>query len=51
MYWEALQLCLQIGDIEAAKDVVDNVEDENYRRSLWLKIANHVVEEKKDVSQ
>jgi len=48
-YEEAVDIALEI-DIELAKENANKPEDdEGLRKKLWLKIARHIVEEKKDI--
>ncbi|KAF8953441.1 hypothetical protein CPC16_003759 [Podila verticillata] len=50
LYGEAVDLALKHHDLELARINADKPEDdEMLRKSLWLKIARHVVKEKKDI--
>ncbi|KAG0207106.1 hypothetical protein BGX28_001582 [Mortierella sp. GBA30] len=50
LYGEAVDLALKHNDLELARINADKPEDdEMLRKSLWLKIARHVVKEKKDI--
>ncbi|KAF9207124.1 hypothetical protein BGZ49_001112 [Haplosporangium sp. Z 27] len=49
-YGEAVDLALKHNDLELARINADKPEDdEMLRKTLWLKIARHVVKEKKDI--
>mmetsp|Transcript_59942 Transcript_59942/g.141174 ORF Transcript_59942/g.141174 Transcript_59942/m.141174 type:complete len:974 (+) Transcript_59942:154-3075(+) len=49
-YEQAVDLALEIRDIELAKLNADKVEDDDdLRKRLWLRIARYVIEEEKDV--
>ncbi|KAF9362080.1 hypothetical protein BGX26_004165 [Mortierella sp. AD094] len=49
-YGEAVELALKHNDLELARINADKPEDdEMLRKTLWLKIARHVVKEKKDI--
>jgi len=51
LYEEAVELALKV-DLELAKLNADKPEeDEGLRKKLWLRIARHVVEEKKDIKK
>ncbi len=51
LYEEAVELALKV-DLELAKLNADKPEeDETLRKKLWLRIARHVVEEKKDIKK
>ncbi len=51
LYEEAVELALSL-DIELAKYNADKpLDDEALRKKLWLRIARHVVEEKKDIQR
>ncbi|XP_076873703.1 vacuolar protein sorting-associated protein 18 homolog [Brachyhypopomus gauderio] len=51
LYEEAVDLALQV-DVDLAKSCADLPEDdEELRKTLWLKIACHVVQEEKDVKK
>lgn len=50
LYESAVDLALETGDVEGAKASADKVrDDEALKKALWLKIAKHVVQEKKDI--
>ncbi|KAF9575733.1 hypothetical protein EC968_001923 [Mortierella alpina] len=50
LYGEAVDLALKNHDLELARINADKPEDDDMlRKSLWLKIARHVVKEKKDI--
>ncbi|KAG0051168.1 hypothetical protein BGZ83_004029 [Gryganskiella cystojenkinii] len=50
LYGEAVDLALKNNDLELALINADKPEDDDIlRKSLWLKIARHVVKEKKDI--
>ncbi|KAG0369768.1 Pep3/Vps18/deep orange family-domain-containing protein [Gamsiella multidivaricata] len=50
LYGEAVDLALRHNDLELAQINADKPEDdEMLRKSLWLKIARHVVKERKDI--
>ncbi|KAF9187387.1 hypothetical protein BGZ50_001965 [Haplosporangium sp. Z 11] len=50
LFGEAVDLALKHNDLELARINADKPEDdEMLRKSLWLKIARHVVKEKKDI--
>ncbi|KAG0324912.1 hypothetical protein BG000_002004 [Podila horticola] len=50
LYGEAVDLALKHNDLGLARINADKPEDdEMLRKSLWLKIARHVVKEKKDI--
>ncbi|CAG8483434.1 620_t:CDS:10 [Paraglomus occultum] len=50
LYEEAVDLALKHNDLELARINADKPEDdEALRKKLWLKIARHVVEKKKDI--
>ncbi|KAG0263918.1 hypothetical protein DFQ27_001570 [Actinomortierella ambigua] len=50
LYGEAVELALKHHDLELARINADKPEDNDaLRKALWLKIARHVVEEKKDI--
>ncbi|KAI8823436.1 vacuolar protein sorting protein 18 [Fimicolochytrium jonesii] len=52
MHEQAVDLALQLHDLELAQINADKPEDDELlRRKLWLKIARHVVEEKRDIKQ
>eukprot|EP01130_Rhizamoeba_saxonica_P012344 TRINITY_DN5188_c1_g1_i2.p1 TRINITY_DN5188_c1_g1~~TRINITY_DN5188_c1_g1_i2.p1 ORF type:complete len:926 (+),score=184.08 TRINITY_DN5188_c1_g1_i2:22-2778(+) len=50
LYEEAVDLALQF-DIDLAMEKADMPNDIELRKSLWLRIARHVVEEKKDIKK
>lgn len=51
LYEEAVDLALKV-DIKLAKENADKPEDdEALRKKLWLRIAKHVVEERKDIKE
>ncbi|ELU13053.1 hypothetical protein CAPTEDRAFT_223579 [Capitella teleta] len=51
LYEEAVDLALQV-NVDLAKQNADKPEDdEDLRRKLWLKIAQHVVEKEKDIKR
>ncbi|KAI1305565.1 hypothetical protein EDD11_004922 [Mortierella claussenii] len=50
LYGEAVDLALKHNDLELARINADKPEDDDMlRKTLWLKIARHVVKEKKDI--
>lgn len=52
MYESSVDLALQKGNLELAKDNADKPEDDDVlRRKLWLKLAKYVVQEKKDIKR
>lgn len=48
LYEEAVDLALKV-DVELAKKNADKPDEEQLKKRLWLKIAQHVVHEKKDI--
>ncbi|KAJ1564074.1 hypothetical protein HK096_009739, partial [Nowakowskiella sp. JEL0078] len=52
LYEQAVNLALKHNDLELARINADKPEDdESLRKKLWLSIARHVVEEKKDIKR
>ncbi|KAJ3274967.1 hypothetical protein HK104_003995, partial [Borealophlyctis nickersoniae] len=52
LYEQAVDLALKHHDLELARINADKPEDDNtLRKKLWLRIARHVVEEKRDIKQ
>ncbi|KAJ3071653.1 hypothetical protein HK102_006394 [Quaeritorhiza haematococci] len=52
LYEQAVELALKHNDLELAQINADKPEDDDaLRKKLWLRIARHVVEEKKDIRQ
>ncbi|KAJ3120771.1 hypothetical protein HK098_004251 [Nowakowskiella sp. JEL0407] len=52
LYEQAVKLALKHNDLELARINADKPDDdEPLRKKLWLSIARHVVEEKKDIKQ
>ncbi|KAG0306462.1 hypothetical protein BGZ98_002342 [Dissophora globulifera] len=50
LYGEAVDLALRHNDLELARINADKPEDDDMlRKTLWLKIARHVVKDKKDI--
>ncbi|KAG0232703.1 hypothetical protein BGW42_007957 [Actinomortierella wolfii] len=50
LYGEAVELALKHNDLELARINADKPEDDDaLRKALWLKIARHVVEDRKDI--
>ncbi|KAG9067424.1 hypothetical protein KI688_012207 [Linnemannia hyalina] len=50
LYGEAVDLALKHNDLDLARINADKPEDDDMlRKTLWLKIARHVVKEKKDI--
>ncbi|KAL1919217.1 uncharacterized protein VTP21DRAFT_1909 [Calcarisporiella thermophila] len=52
LYEEAVELALKCHDLELARINADKPEDDpSLRKKLWLQIARHVIEEKKNVKE
>ncbi|KIR32632.1 hypothetical protein I352_05059 [Cryptococcus deuterogattii MMRL2647] len=50
LYESSVDLALEKGDLELAKENADKPEDDDVlRKKLWLKIAKYVVQEQKDI--
>lgn len=52
LYESSVDLALEKGDLELAKENADKPEDDDVlRKKLWLKIAKYVVQEQKDIKR